>query len=113
MSVIARSTAVAAGASNSNLVSGSAFEYPQQPSQVSLGCIASATGTFATVYAGSRLIMEEAPPYVAATTYPVVPDQMFLNFLILPGERLVIAVRNPTAGSITFGLMVEMTPVRV
>lgn len=108
---IARTTAVAAGASNANLVSGSAFEYPQQPSQVSLGVIASATGTFMTVYAGSRLIMEESPPYVAATTYPVVPDQMYLNFVILPGERLVVAVRNPTGGSITFGLMAEMTAI--
>jgi hypothetical protein len=113
MAVIARSTALTTATSNPNLVSGSAFEYPQQPSQVSLGLIASATGAFATVYAGSRLIMEESPPYVAATTFPVVPDQMYLNFLILPGERLVVAVRNPTGGTITFGLMVEMTAVRV
>lgn len=108
---IQRVTTIAAGASNSNLVAGSAFEYPQVPTQVSLGLVASATGTFMTVYAGSRLILEESPPYVSSTTYPVVPDQMFLNFPILPGERLVVAIRNPTAGSITAGLMVEMTPV--
>lgn len=107
---IAKSTSVSAGGSNSNLVSGSAFEYPQQRSQVSLGVIASATGTFMTVYAGSRLVLEESPPFVSASTYPTVPDQMYFNFVILPGERLVIAVRNPTGGAVVFGLMCEMTP---
>lgn len=109
---IMKSTAIATAQPAQNLVSGSAFEYPQNPSQVSLGLVASATGGLLTVYAGSRLILEESPIYVAATTYPVVPDQMFLNFPILPGERLVVSVRNPTGGTITFGLNAEMTPVR-
>lgn len=108
---IQRVTALTTGTNNPNLVSGSAFEYPQEPMQVSMGVIASATGAFITVYAGSRLIMEESPPFVSASTYPVIPDQMNLNFPMVPGERLVVAARNPTGGTITFGLQAEMTPI--
>ena len=72
-----------------NLVNGSAFEYPQQPSQVSLGVLANlgATATFATVYAGSRLIAEEfqLPVAAVANKYPVIPDDFFFNFVVLPG----------------------------
>lgn len=107
---ILRQVAIATAQPAQNLVNGSAFEYPQQPSQVSLGVNASATGTFLTVYAGSRLIAEEFPP-VVATAYPIVPDTMYLNFVILPGERLVVNARNPTAGTITFYLNADMQPI--
>lgn len=108
--IIARTTAVLTTESNPNVLSGSAFEYPQSPSQVSLGINQSATGGFVTIYAGSRLIAEEFQPYIA-TTYPIIPDQMYVNFVVLPGERLVVAVRNPTGGTLTFRTMVDMQPV--
>jgi hypothetical protein len=108
--IIARRIQVLTTASNPNLVAGSAFEYPQQPSQVSLGVNASAAGSFVTIYAGARLIAEEFSPFVG-TEFPVIPDQMYVNFVILPGERLVIAARNPTGGTITFNTMVDMQPV--
>lgn len=109
---IMRSITIATAQPIQNLVAGSSFEYPQQPSQVSLGVICDPAGGLVTVYAGSRLILEESPCYEATTTYPIVPDQMFLNFPILPGERLNVSARNPTGGDVVFGLNAEMTPVR-
>lgn len=108
---IMRQVAVTTGVTNPNLLSGSAFEYPQVPIQVSMGVNASAAGTFVTIYAGSRLIAEEFPPYVAAS-YPVVPDTVYFNFVALPQERLVVAARNPTGGTVTFYLAAEMQQVR-
>lgn len=108
--IVARRVAVATTVTNPNLLAGSAFEYPQSPVQVSLGVNASATGAFITVYAGSRLIAEEFSPYVGAE-YPVIPDQMYVNFVAVPGERLVIAARNPTGGTITFNVMADMQQV--
>ena len=108
--IIARRVAVPTLVTNPNLVAGSAFEYPQQPSQVSLGVNASATGSFVTIYAGARLIAEEFAPFVGAE-FPIIPDQMYINFVILPGERLVITARNPTGGTITFNTMVDMQPI--
>lgn len=93
-----------------NLVAGSAFEYPQQPSQISFGVNQSATGAFVTVYAGARLIAEEFPPPIFAV-YPVVPDGFYFNFVILPSERLVINFRNPTGGTIIASLSLDMQPI--
>lgn len=93
-----------------NLVAGSAFEYPQQPAQVSAGVNQSVTGGFVTIYAGSRLIAEEFIPRIVAA-YPVVPDDFYFNFLILPAERLSINFRNPTGGGITAWLAIDMQPV--
>ena len=107
---IVRQVTLATLLSNSNVLSGSAFEYPQQPIQVSLGMNVETTGTFVTIYAGSRLIVEEFPPYVAST-YPIVPDQMYFNFVALPQERLVVAWRNPTGATRTMYLMMELQPI--
>ena len=107
---IARAVPVLTLIMNPNLLSGSAFEYPQQPAQVSLGVNASATGSFITIYAGSRLIVEEFPPYVLAT-FPIVPDQMYFNYIVMPQERLVVAARNPTGGTITFYVMMDIQPI--
>lgn len=93
-----------------NLVNGSAFEYPQQPSQLSIGVNQATTGGFLTIYAGARLIVEEFPPTVAGA-YPVVPDAFFFNFVILPGERLVLSYRNPTGGAIVVWFVVDMQPI--
>jgi hypothetical protein len=110
MAVIQRLTTVAAASVNPNLVAGSAFEYPQQPSQVSIGLAQSATGMFVTIYAGSRLIAEEFPPQIG-TAFPNIPDGFYYNFVILPQERLVVVARNSTAGALDMRLVVDMQPV--
>lgn len=110
MPAIFRQVPVAANSVNPNLVAGSAFEYPQAPQQVSLGVRASAPGIFLTVYAGARLIAEEFPATLG-TEYPVIPDQMSLNFVITPNERLVISARNSTAGPLTCYLLADMQQI--
>lgn len=108
--VIQKETAVAAGAVNDNLVSGSAFEYARVPSIVSLACVASATGAFLTVQAGPTIILEESPPTVK-TSMPVVPDDFLYTAAMAPGDRLVVRFRNPTGGSITARLVAQITEV--
>lgn len=100
MPAIQVETAVAAGASNPNLFTGSAFEIARGRSAVSLGITASATGTFVNITSGADVLLEDSPPYVAAV-FPIVPDQMFYNDIMEPMDRLRLAVRNPTGGSIT------------
>jgi len=107
---ITRQVTLATLLTNPNVLSGSAFEYPQQPVQCSLGINVETTGTFVTIYAGSRLIVEEFPPYVASA-YPIVPDQMYFNFVALPQERLVVAWRNPTGGTRTAYVMMDIQPI--
>jgi len=108
--VIQKETAVAAGAVNDNLVSGSAFEYARSPSIVSIGCVASATGAFITIQAGPTIILEESPPAVK-TSMPIVPDDFLYTAAMAPGDRLVVRFRNPTAGSLTARLVAQITEV--
>lgn len=110
MPAIQVATAVAAGASNANLFSGSAFEFARARTLASIGCNASATGTFITINSGTDVVLEESPPY-EATLFPIVPDQMFYNDIMEVGDRLRLAVRNPTGGSITFRALALLTLV--
>jgi len=110
MPVIQFETAVGAGLSNNNFVSGSAFEFARTRQVVSIGLVASATGTFARINAGADIIAEEFPPAVKATP-PVIPDEMYYTDVMEQGDRLVIGARNPTGGSVTFRGIVQISPV--
>lgn len=110
MPAIQVETSVAAGATNPNIFSGSAFEYSRGRNLLSLGVNASATGGFITINSGADVILEESPPYVS-TVFPVVPDQMFYNDVMEPFDRLRVQFRNPTGGALTCRAIALLTPV--
>jgi len=110
MSVMQFEVAVAAGTSESNLVSGSAFEFARQRQIVSMGIVASATGAFITIQSGSDVILEESPPMVLGTM-PIVPDHMYYNDVMEQGDRLKISARNPTGGAITVRGIIQVNPL--
>lgn len=110
MPAIQKEVSVGAGATNSNLFSGSAFEYPERNAIVSLGVTAAATGTFMTVQAGGEVVLEESPPIVK-TVMPVIPDDFALNFACAAGRRLILSVRNPTAGAVIHRAIAQLTYV--
>lgn len=113
MPVMQFSTSVAAGGSNANFISGSAFEFARQRQVVSIGIAASADGGFFSITSGSDLIVEESPPYVIATAgvFPIVPDQMYYNDVMEQSDRLVIRGRNPTGGAIIFKGVIQISPL--
>ena len=110
MPVIQVETAVAAGAVNNNLVSGSAYEFARRRSVVSIGVVQSATGGFCTIQAGADVIAEEFAPSIK-TTPPIIPDDFYYNDVMEPGDRLVIRYRNPTAGALTVRAIVQIQEV--
>lgn len=110
MSVMQFETSVAATSSNSNLVSGSAFEFARTRQVVSLAIVAAATGTFVTIQSGSDVILEESPPMVL-TTMPIIPDHFYYNDVMEAGDRLKVAVRNPTGGAVVHRLIVQVNPL--
>ena len=124
MPVILNTAAVAAGAVNSNVVAGSAFEFARVQSVYSMGIFAGISGMFCTIQGGSDIIAEEFPipvsgiaannPSGAAMTttsqFPVVPDSMYFTDVLNPGDRLVMRVRNPTAGAGTVAFIVQISP---
>jgi len=110
MPAIQKETAVAAGATNDNIFSGSAFEFMRANGIIALACVASATGGFITIQAGPDVVLEESPPAVK-TTMPVVPDDFLYQFAAAAGDRLLLRARNPTGGSLTFRSVAQITYV--
>jgi len=111
MPVIQRETSIAAGAQVENLLAGSAFEFARTNAVVSMGVTAAATGTFVTVQSGPDVVQEEAPPVVRAA-FPIIPDDMTLNFAAAAGDRLVVRARNPTGGAVIHRVIAQITYVR-
>ena len=110
MPAIQAEVSIAAGATNTNIFSGSAFEFARTRTLLSLGVTAAATGTFVTINSGADVVLEESPPYVA-TVFPVVPDQMFYNDIMEVGDRLRVQCRNPTGAAVIHRAIALMTPV--
>lgn len=110
MPVIQKAVSVAAGGTNDNLCSGSAFEFARTRQIVSIGVTAAAADTFITIQSGADVVLEESPPFVL-TTFPVIPDQMLYNDVMEAGDRLVVRVRNPTAGAVIHRMIVQISPV--
>lgn len=108
MPMILPEVSIAATSVNPNIISGSAFEFARARQLMSCGIVAAATGMFCTIQAGADSIVEEFSLPVL-TTYPVVPDQMYFTDVMEPGDRLVIRVRNPTAGAIITRAVVQVS----
>jgi hypothetical protein len=110
MPMILVETSVAAGASNSNLVSGSAFEFAKQRQVVSVGVAQSATGGFFTIQSGSDIVAEEFMGPILSR-YPIIPDEMYFTDVQEMGDRLVLRYRNPTGGALTARAVVQTSPL--
>jgi hypothetical protein len=113
MGLIKNSVSIAAGATNNNILAGSAFEFVKEASQVSIGMLASATGLLAGVSSGSDILMEDGSLVDivrVANQGPIFPDDFILQDIAMPMDRLRIAVRNPTGGAITLFYGVKVDP---
>lgn len=108
MPVIMREVALLTLTTNPNLLQGSTFEIQRGPVYLSVGCTVSATGGFISIFSGADLVLEDTPPYIS-TTYPLIPDQMYFNDVAGLADRLTIAARNPSGGTLTFRPLVQIT----
>ena len=108
MPVIQKKVSIAANATNENLLSGSAFEFLRRNAIVSAGATAEAADTHLTVQSGGDIVLEESEIGVKATG-PIIPDDMFYNDVGVAGDRLVMRVRNATAGAIVVRVLVQIT----
>lgn len=110
MPVIQKEIVIAANAVNDNILSGSSFEFLRGSSIVSAGLTGSATGLVANIQSGADIVLEESPLLVK-TTMPIIPDDMYYNDVGVGGDRLVIRVRNTTAGALTVRAVVQVTQI--
>jgi hypothetical protein len=124
MPVILNTASILTGATNPNLISGSAFEFARVQSVYSVGIHASLSGAFCTLQGGSDIIAEEFPVPISGTSannpsgaavtttsqFPIIPDDMYFTDVLNPGDRLVIRVRNTNAATNVLAFVVQIAP---
>lgn len=110
MPVMQRAEIVAANATVQNTVAGSAYEFARSRQVVSIGITQSATGLFVAIQSGSDIVAEEFEPFIL-TTPPIIPDHMYYNDVMEIGDRLVLRVRNSTAGALTVRTLVQISQI--
>lgn len=110
MPIIRKEVSVAANSTIDNLFTGSIYEFLPYNAALNIGITGSATGLVATVNTGSDTIQEESPVNIL-TTFPKIPDDMDIQDVARGGERLVVKVRNTTAGALTVRALVQISPV--
>lgn len=111
MSVIQRQTAIPANGVNENVLAGSAFEILRGNAIVSVGLTAQLAGLVASIQVGSTAVLEESPIEIKANEFASVPDEMYYNFAGVGNDRIVVRVRNTTAGAIDVRALVQITLV--
>lgn len=113
MPVLSRTDSIAANAFNSNVWTGTQFEFAPYNCLLELGVMGSATGlqfTFAT--GADTLAIDQAVTVVrAANQYPIYPDDFTVNDVVAAGERIVEAIRNTTAGALSHFSTIRLTPL--
>lgn len=110
MPMIRKEISIAANATVDNVVTGSIYEFLPWNASLSIGLQGSATGLVATINSGSDTVLEEAPVPIQ-NRFPIIPDDMDIHDVARGGERLVIKVRNTTAGALTLFALVQLTPI--
>lgn len=113
MSVIMNKTTVAAGLTNNNLVSGSAFEFARGRQLAMIGAAIDVTGGLLTIQSGSEVILEESPVQIkAGGLYPIIPDEMYYTDFMENNDRLVLRARNIVGGNVVFAFVVQLSPTK-
>jgi hypothetical protein len=113
MPYLQRTDSIAANAFNSNVWSGTQFEFAPYDALFELGIMGSATGLQNTVATGAdTLTIDQAVTVVrAANQYPLYPDDFTIQDVIGLGQRIIQAIRNTTAGALSHFSSIRLTPV--
>lgn len=111
MSVMTDSQSVAANTTVANILSGKPFEFLPVPSLVRVYCTSSATGVNATFLVGGVSVCQDQL-MSAANRFPIIPDDLLVETVAPAGARLVLSVRNTTAGALTVISKVDVIPLR-
>src|SRR6267378_3903062 len=78
---------------------GTQYEFPDSDCLIELAMSADATGVLATIQSGAEVVMEESPVQVSTiNVQPKYPDDFYVRFPVLKGERVKIALRD-TSGA--------------
>lgn len=97
-----RSVVLAVNALNPNILQGSIYEFMSRPTRVIVASSGDQPDTGIGVNFGSRTMCQQAntlSPVEAGTNLgPEIPQQVIVDDIALPGERIVISLQDGGAG---------------
>ena len=106
---IQRSDSIGATSINDNVIAGNQFEFAPTRAIAEFGLVASATGLEVDVLIGMRSVITRMLPSTA-NRFAIYPDDFPLKAGAMPGERVIIRVRNTTGGALTLFTTVKYNP---
>lgn len=98
---------IAANSTNPSIFAGQLHEFCAGNSVINLRMTGSAAGLRASVLVGNETFAQDQE-ISSANRYPVVPDDSFVQAAGLAGERIVVSIRNATAGALTAQVVAEI-----
>lgn len=111
MEIMTDRRSVAANGTEANVVAAKAHEFVTRPSVVRVYGTASAVGLNMTVTVGNRIFVQDQE-LNAQNRMPIYPDDFIVDAAGMPGDRILVSLRNTTGGALNGFTKVEITPVR-
>lgn len=101
---------VAANATTGNIFAGNIFEFIQRASIVRFYPVAAAPGLNVDILVGNESYANDQE-VTDANRFPLRNEDLLLEMGALPGERVVVRLRNTTGVAINVRTLVEIIPV--
>lgn len=103
-------TSQGANSTSGNLMAGKIGEFVERPSSVRVGIVAAAAGVFGTVIIGGKVLLDDQEVGLVAGL-PVDPDNILVETGAVPGDQIVIRIRNSTGGALIAQTLVKTIPL--
>lgn len=110
MAVMTDVRSVAGNTVVENVLSGKLHEFLQEDSIVRLAAVASAVGIRVTLLVGGEAVIQDQE-ISGANRFPVEPDDIVAEGAGVGGDRLVLSLRNTTAGALTVNSKLTTEPM--
>jgi hypothetical protein len=107
MPIMTDRQSVAANATVSNVLAGKLGEFVGMPGVISLYASASAVGLNVSLLVGGQSVVDDQEVN-AQNRMPLVPDDFVAGSTGLQGDRVIVRLRNTTAGAITAFTKIEV-----
>lgn len=101
---------VAANATTGNIFAGNVFEFLSLPSIVRVYIVAAGVGMNVDVLVGNESYASDQE-VSGANRFPIRNEDLLVELGGLPGERIVVRLRNTTVGALIVQSLVEVLPV--
>ena len=108
--VITDNQSVPANGTVVNVYTGQLDEFLQDDSIVQLGIVGAASGLFYTLIVGKEVIVQDQE-MSDANRFPQDPEDFVIQAAGLQGDRLVLSLRNSTAGALVVRSITKINAV--